>query len=299
MVFDRCVFIGVVLCLGVDASAQVNRVIEMPNKVSIGQIRVVHSDKIRRIGLAEYLQLRDASLPGAPLGGRSLPLMGVIALPADSQFEVLISDAGPLAIDSKIKCLRALDAKAVAALSFRGEVSGEALQVIGEMKGLVALNATAEYSWGTSEGAITLSRLKALRWIQFGRPDGEKHLCGSAIIDSILSLPKLVSLELPSDGFSESELVRLATHPTLESIYLPSFKGNLGDEGFRKFLATPKLRELLVACDESLSNEAVLMAGKAAHLERLVICTEAKITCQRQVRRLRPVCSVQIRGLDD
>lgn len=273
--------------------------VEFPTRPPLGIIKILEPDEPKRLTYKEERVTRSALPFVIPRGKVPFPIRGSIELPAMARLDVRVATDVNGDLSDKLIALKTIPPLQVVQLRCSGKINERGLEVIANNTRLVDLTADGGLIWCGKAGQECLNKLTNLRYLQFNLSRDEDQFGNSELIETLLKLRELRFLEMPGDGLMDADIQRLASHSRLETLRIENSKRPIGTIGLLGLAKMPNLRELHVCCDSKTTDQEVLEFVKSAKMERITICTEAVITCQRQFRKMRPDCDFCLRGLDD
>ena len=248
------------------------KLVQLPAERVLGHYTILPDRSFPRPSLKQRHEELRRGLENPKFQGGEL--RGTISYPASASLGLVLHDDHFGTIVDKVTNLAPLDVNDVYLISASSEVDIPAFQKICQYEQLRDLELVVKPDIDGGAGSKALERLKELRYLSLACVDscvfGSKRFC-----EAICSLSHLKYLTIPCEKLSDKDVSILATHPSLEIIYLRSRRPVLGRESLLCSSKTPRLKELFIVCTDDVRDADVVRIAEKPTLEALIVATNA------------------------
>lgn len=263
------------------------RVVQLPTDRVLGHYTILPEGRPRRPTFREAQEDLRAGREDPKLAGGEL--RGRFAYPRGTGLWISLGDDQPGTIAEKLEVIKSIDPRHVHALAISSQVDLECLRLISRFENLRDLVLVVGEHLESNEGCKCLEKLSNLTFVSLSHPQsclyGSKRFC-----EAVLSLKRLKHLSIPCEKLTDAHVAILATHPTLESLWLRSQHPVLGSKSLQALQKMPRLRELMIVCTDTVADKDVMAFTEVRSLELLSLFTSAPLTCQDRFKERRPDC---------
>lgn len=227
--------------------------------------------------------------PRTPQENRTAPLRGIVEYDKRYGVSIVLSSHAHGTASEKLLALGDVPPEDVRCLIFFGDPYAAAVESIGRFRRLKELMIQASEAWEDEENAKKLAGLAELEQLSVTSLETQRDfhtpIFGStAFCRAMLKLKRLRSLSMLSDKLTDKDVAILASHPSLESLFLHTNKPLFGSRSLEALQKTANLRELEIQCTDDITDTDVMGFAEKHKLELLGILTQAPITCLDRVR---------------
>ncbi len=282
----QAVALSVALLAGnTHAQSPAFKAVQLPARQLLGHYNIVGVGMPVRGTMKEEQRMR--------LEGRQYPLLpggdlqGTIAYPQGLGLWVTLDKDEHGKLLDKLIVLRATLAKDIHVLLIGDTVDLDCLKVISDFENLRDFASFVDQSVDGDEASPYWQRLNQLTYLNLMLTDscafGSTRFC-----HDLRSLPNLEYLSIPAEKLTDDDVAILAKHPAITRLQLRARRPVHGPKSLRALHSMLNLKELFIVCTAEIGDSDLLPFADIHSLEWLSIATNALLTCQERLPKLRP-----------